>query len=261
MITLQTKIIFNADDFGYSSAVNYAILDCYHAGLVKSTTLMANMPGFDQAIQMAKDNPQLDVGVHLTLSCGKPLTSPKTLIVPETGNFKKISFYDHGHFEVDPDEVYRELKAQIDKIIAAGVMPSHFDSHQHTHTMGAIVEVVNRLADEYSVPVRNHDAVPGRHFVTEGFTMVMDDYSMKIAPDSYYNFRDQFVRDLQYEASQVKSIEVMTHPGYLDYFVFRNSSFREPRAIDASLLQDPVVIKAFTQPAFEVTSFKDIQEA
>lgn len=257
---MSTKIIFNADDFGYCQSVNYAIMDCYHMGLLKSTTIMANMKGFEQAIRLAKDEPDLDVGIHLTLSCGKPLTDAKSLIVPETGKFKKITFFDHGDFVVDTDEVYHELKAQIEKTIKAGIIPTHFDSHQHTHTMGSIAAVVNQLADEYGVPIRNNKLESGSRFITEGFTMVMDDYSMKIAPDSYYNYRDQFIRDLIAQARKVSSIEVMTHPGYLDYFVYRNSSFREPRAIDASLLQDPVVIQAIRSSGLEVTSFKNMKE-
>ncbi|MFC6315382.1 carbohydrate deacetylase [Lapidilactobacillus achengensis] len=258
MTDLTTKIIFNADDFGYCNSVNYAILDCFKAGLLKSTTLMANMPGFNQAVQIAKANPALGVGVHLTLTCGTPLTDVPTLIVPETGKFKRISFYNHGDFTVSEDEIYQELKGQIEKVIATGIYPTHFDSHQHIHTMGSVVPIVEELASEYRVPIRNHDSVRGTHFVTSGFTMVMDDYSMRITPDSYESLRDQFVHDLVEEATQYNTFEVMTHPGYLEYFVFQNSSFTTPRAIDAAFLQDPIVINAIKNSDFEITDFKNI---
>jgi predicted glycoside hydrolase/deacetylase ChbG (UPF0249 family) len=251
------KIIFNADDFGYCKSVNYAIIDSFKFGLLKSTTIMANMPGFEQAVKLYFENQKLDVGVHLTLTCGAPTTRASSLIVPETGLFKKISFYDHGDFQIDESEVYDEFKSQIEKVMAAGINPSHLDSHQHVHTMGVIKKITEKLATEYDIPIRNNASTSGKHFITQGFTMVMDDYSMKISPDSYYQYRDQFIRDLKSQINKYDSIEVMTHPGYLDYFVFRNSSFTEPRAIDASFLQDEVVKKALTDENYQITNFKN----
>ncbi|MEG0276419.1 MAG: ChbG/HpnK family deacetylase, partial [Coprobacillus sp.] len=69
----MVKIINNADDFGYSNAINYGIIDCYLNGMLTSTTLMPAMPGFDHAVALAKQNPGLGIGVHLTLTCGRPV--------------------------------------------------------------------------------------------------------------------------------------------------------------------------------------------
>lgn len=57
------KLIINADDFGYGKGVNMGIIEAYQNGVLTSTTLMAGMPGFDQAVKLAKDNPGLGVGV------------------------------------------------------------------------------------------------------------------------------------------------------------------------------------------------------
>ena len=67
------KLIINADDFGYSNGVNYGIIDAFKNGILTSTTCLTNMPGFNHAIQLAKENPNLGIGIHLTLTCGKPL--------------------------------------------------------------------------------------------------------------------------------------------------------------------------------------------
>lgn len=64
------KVIINADDFGYSAAVNAGIIKAYQDGVLTSTTLMANMSGRDGAIQLAKENQGLGVGGHLVLTCG-----------------------------------------------------------------------------------------------------------------------------------------------------------------------------------------------
>ncbi len=75
------KVIFNSDDFGYSHGVNYGIMDAYQRGILTSTILMANMPGFEHAVKLRKEMPRLGVGVHLTLTCGKPLL--KTVAIPQ----------------------------------------------------------------------------------------------------------------------------------------------------------------------------------
>ena len=71
------RVIINADDFGLSPGVNRGILSAMQEGLVTSTTLMVNMPSFDDAVTIAQDHPQLPIGVHLTLLWGKPV-SPGT---------------------------------------------------------------------------------------------------------------------------------------------------------------------------------------
>src|ERR1700734_1066609 len=71
-------VIINADDFGMSSAVNSAILSGVEQGLVTSTSIMANMPGFEEAVRLEREHDLLRgrVGVHLNLTEGRPLTAP-----------------------------------------------------------------------------------------------------------------------------------------------------------------------------------------
>ncbi|MDO8518577.1 MAG: ChbG/HpnK family deacetylase, partial [Deltaproteobacteria bacterium] len=57
-------IIVNADDFGISPGINQGILQCYREGIVRSTSLMANLPAFADGVRIAKENPGLSVGVH-----------------------------------------------------------------------------------------------------------------------------------------------------------------------------------------------------
>src|SRR5688500_10676933 len=80
------NLIINADDFGLCSSVNQAIIDCYKAGNLTSTTFMVNMPGTSEAAELAKVNPGLGIGLHFCLTEGKPLTVASTLI-DKNGNF------------------------------------------------------------------------------------------------------------------------------------------------------------------------------
>lgn len=69
------KLFINADDFGLNASVNKAIVESFNSGLINSTTVMANMPGFEEAVNLIHEY-KLDrnIGVHLVLTDGLPLT-------------------------------------------------------------------------------------------------------------------------------------------------------------------------------------------
>ena len=77
------RLIVNCDDFGYSKAVNYGIIEAYKNGIATSATLMAGMPGFNHALELIRENPGLGCGVHLTLSAYKPILKTHKTIVNE----------------------------------------------------------------------------------------------------------------------------------------------------------------------------------
>lgn len=85
------KWIINADDFGYSKGVNYGIIEAHQQGIVTSATLMANMPGATHAAALAKDKPNLGVGVHLVLTIGKPLTEDVPSLIDKNGHFLRYN--------------------------------------------------------------------------------------------------------------------------------------------------------------------------
>ncbi len=60
-------LIPNADDFGYTRDVNEGIIHAHREGILTATTLMATGAAFDHAVALARQNPGLDVGVHLVL--------------------------------------------------------------------------------------------------------------------------------------------------------------------------------------------------
>jgi predicted glycoside hydrolase/deacetylase ChbG (UPF0249 family) len=166
-----SRLIVNADDFGHSEAVNRAILMSFDCSLVNSTSLMANMPGFDHAIGLFHQHSHLQqkVGLHLNLTEGVPLTRGMLacpLFCGESGRFR----YDRGRplFRLgrrEREAVYEEFKAQLERVLAAGVQPTHLDSHHHIHTEWAIAPLVCRLARAYGVPrirlTRNMGSVAG----------------------------------------------------------------------------------------------------
>jgi hopanoid biosynthesis associated protein HpnK len=149
------QLIVNADDFGYTSGVNRAIVDAHRTGIVTSTSLMATGAAFEDAVAAAQRNPSLDLGCHLNLVEGAPLCAPQQIphLVDSDGRFYNL--VELGARVVlglvPMREVERELAAQIEKILAAGVRPSHLDTHQHTHLHPSVAEVVARLGHRYGI--------------------------------------------------------------------------------------------------------------
>src|ERR1700761_6590687 len=133
-----STLIINADDFGYSSIVNRAILSSMEEGLVTSTSMMANMPGFDHAVGLVHVHVKLAgrVGVHLNLTEGRPLSKPILdcrQFCNESGEFayqRTPLFFLSKRVR---DAVYLELKAQVERLRDVGIEPTHVDSHHHIH--------------------------------------------------------------------------------------------------------------------------------
>jgi len=154
---MSKSLIVNADDFGLCACVNGGIVEAHRQGALSSATIMANMPGFDQAAALSRDNPRLGVGVHLNLVRGLPL-SPAGRVASQLG--------PDGRFLGSPGrlmrklaagraslaEVETELRAQIEKVLASGLRPSHVDSEKHMHAYPPVFRTAARLARKYGIP-------------------------------------------------------------------------------------------------------------
>src|SRR5262245_58685857 len=145
------ELIVNADDFGLTRQVSQGILDAHREGIVTSTTLMANGSGFDAAVSMSRQAPQLGIGVHLNLSEGKPVA--RAWEIPSLVNSRGTLYLTPGRLwagilkrEVSLSDVERELRGQVEKVIRTGISPTHLDGHKHVHVLPGIAAVVIRLA-------------------------------------------------------------------------------------------------------------------
>jgi len=185
------KVIINADDFGYTKAVTEGIIEGYHRGIIRSTTALCNMEYVEYGKKLLKDCPNLAVGVHLTLTLGKSLTQNQTL-TDEFGYFYKPEMLQEHMF--DPQEVYLEFKAQIEKYIEIfGRKPSHLDSHHGMHDFHDNYLATERLAKEYHLPVRRYsDYLFVKEFVNEkisveGLIDILEKYkNKKVAKAMYF---------------------------------------------------------------------------
>ena len=154
------RLIVNADDFGYTSGVNRAILEAHSHGVVTSATLMANGPAFAEAVQLAGTVPKLSIGCHVVLTDGEPVLGAERLPSLTSGSHFRdgmIAFAARAIAgRIDGDEIAAEASAQIRKIQSAGIAVSHLDTHKHTHLFPKILQPLLRAAANCGVrAVRN----------------------------------------------------------------------------------------------------------
>lgn len=152
------KKIFNADDFGISPGVNQAIAKAHKEGVLNSTSIMINLKYAPQAIELAGQMPDLNIGLHANLTNEMPVLSRHRipLLVDERGKFAH-GFVDLALLSVlHPRELKRqvkiEVKAQIEKALAAGIKLTHLDSHRHVHMIPGIFKAFLELQQEYKIP-------------------------------------------------------------------------------------------------------------
>jgi predicted glycoside hydrolase/deacetylase ChbG (UPF0249 family) len=219
------RLIVNADDFGYSRGVNFGIIDSHRYGIVNSTTMMMNMPGVDHAIKLAKENPNLQVGIHLVLTCGKPILSDVPSLVDEQGNFKKLSVLRENR-DVSLTELEREWTAQIERFLDSGLIPTHFDSHHHVHATPEFLPVVQRLSKKYQLSARGGSELKGVPSFTDVFLHGF------YGEGATYEFFDKLPK----LSEDGQTVEVMCHPGYLDSDVLNGSSYALDRVKETEIL-------------------------
>lgn len=242
----MTKLIINADDFGYSEGVNLGIVSAYKNGVVTSTTMMSSMPAFEQAIELLKENPGLGCGVHMTLSCYKPLLKSHKTIVDENGYFyRRIT--NETLENMNMDEIYEEFCAQIDKVINSGVKITHLDSHHHVHGLVNLKPVIKKILDKYNLPIRG------------GFEYEVG-YD-KIIPivDTFYsdNVNDDYFEKNIDKLKEYEVADIMTHPAFVDDFLLNSTSYAIPRAKEHKILTSENIVKILEDNNISLVSYSD----
>ncbi len=241
------KLIMNADDFGLCRGVNFGIVDAHNLGIVSSTTLMAGGAAFDHAVTLAKDNPTLGIGVHLTLTYGRPILSGHKTLVDDNGNFNKLSYVESNQDKIDPAEVEKEYTAQIEKVLAAGIMPTHLDSHHHTHMLDCNLPVFFKVAEKYNLPVRLRQ--PSQK--PDGITLK--------CPDC---FEEQFFGEtatLEFLKESLTKhagiVEVMCHPAHVDHALYTGSSYNIPRIHELKVITSDEIKAFLSENNIELANF------
>ncbi|MBR4747959.1 MAG: ChbG/HpnK family deacetylase [Abditibacteriota bacterium] len=154
------KIIITADDYGMSRAVNDAIDQCIELQNISSTNIMVNMPFFREA-QKHTSNKNVSLGLHWTLSCGKPVLDANEIpsLVDENGVFFSYPVFrkKYREHEIKDADIEKELAAQY-KLYSENIgKPDYWNTHQNVHVDFGVIDIFRRKAQEYSIKrMRNH---------------------------------------------------------------------------------------------------------
>jgi chitin disaccharide deacetylase len=138
------RLIVNADDFGFTEDVNEGIIEAHRHGILTACTLMANGYAFENAVELARETPSLDVGCHLTFVQGRSVLDPSRQLPRDLKSL--LWALMRGELPL-----FEEAAAQVRKLHAAGIHPSHIDTHKHTHLLPPVLDAVSRVAREFDI--------------------------------------------------------------------------------------------------------------
>lgn len=150
------RLIVNADDFGRSPSINQAIVRAHREGILTSASLMVNEPAVAEAVALARENPDLGVGLHLTLVCGRSACPPAGIpdLVDRESAFSDDPFRTGLRYFVRPDlrpQLEREISAQFEMFRATGLKLDHVNGHLHFHMHPTVFGILLRRARDWRI--------------------------------------------------------------------------------------------------------------
>jgi chitin disaccharide deacetylase len=231
-ICQTSLVIINADDFGYSKEVNNAICNSFDNGIISSTTLLVNMPGFKDAIEKINTNPLIknNVGLHINLVEGFPLSDlikKQKRFCDQSGKFAYQR--NQAVFSLHADEkkaIEFEVKAQIERALDQGITISHVDSHHATHTEWSISKIILNVLGDYQIEkiriARNLGAQRGR--MKEMYKFAFNSYLRfkKFKGVDFFGDLEDFFYSFRNRDFDKKSIEIMVHPVAVENGIVRD---------------------------------------
>lgn len=232
---MRSRLIINADDFGISPAVTAGILEAHAVGSVTASSMMVRCPGWDDGVRQARATPTLDIGLHLNLLLGTPLTGATSLTDARSGAFASLSTLVKRALSggLRGSDVERECEAQLAALRAEGIPVTHLDSHRHTHALPVIRHAVARVAAREGLPLRrpveSHRRFPNdvvsqlhRGVIAWSWRVTTLGAAATRAPDHFIGVSmqggERFAAQLTeaLDALPAGSVELMVHPGRVD---------------------------------------------
>jgi predicted glycoside hydrolase/deacetylase ChbG (UPF0249 family) len=269
------RLVVNADDFGFSPDVNRGIVSAHRCGILTATTLMANGEAFDDAVEHARLTPTLDVGCHLGLISGRSLLPPYAPLPASAPELLRA-------LAARRIRVYDELAAQVRKVLAAGLRPTHLDTHKHTHLAPPVLDAVARLAEEFEIrwvrrpfdiPLTALGGVPWLTRAASGGLQVLRGRFHRVlarhgcrTTDHFAGFQltgrlrtpelVQLIHELPGGVT-----EFMCHPGYCGEDLLRaRTRLKESRERELEALIAPETRAALSETGVELASYRDLND-
>jgi len=152
-------VIIHADDIGMCQATLGGLEELLDAGAVSSGAVMVPCPWFRAAARFAVEHPKADLGVHLTLTCEWKTYrwGPISTADPASGLLDAEGYFPATSRAVqeagNPAAAAREIEAQVERAVGAGIVPTHVDTHMGTVAHAKFMESYVNAAVRYGVPL------------------------------------------------------------------------------------------------------------
>jgi chitin disaccharide deacetylase len=155
-IATPRRLIVTADDFGRSASINSAVIQAHREGVLTCASLMVNGDSFNEAVSLAKQNPKLGVGLHLTLCCGKATLGPDEIpdlinldgTLPHSAVAAGFAYYFSRGLR---EQLRTEITAQFQKFASTGLPCDHVNGHLHFHLHPTVLPLVIEAAKIHGV--------------------------------------------------------------------------------------------------------------
>ena len=275
------RLIINADDFGMTRGVNRGIIEASGEGVVTAASIMVTGWAFEEAVQLARENPNLDLGLHLSLTVGRPASNDADVY---------RSLAPHGVFrsgnkdllikvilrKISPPVLYREIEAQFKKAVDTQLPITHIDGHESVHVFPGIREIVFELMDRYDIPFIRHsyEEIGLRELwkLRRWKKVLLNLFGLLLqreirsrgtrTTDYYYGAFDAGYLGKERLMATISGLkegtsEIMCHPGYRDEAFDRISGDRYLPEEELKALVDTEVKSILHERGIHLVSFRD----
>ncbi|MBK0380696.1 ChbG/HpnK family deacetylase [Mucilaginibacter segetis] len=214
---IPNNVIATADDFGLSNSVNKAVLYSYEQGIINSTSLLTNTAGFKEAAEFINQYSCIkNVGIHINLAEGKPLTNMSRTFLDNNGQWDtaKINSKLNLYTKQMSIAFEKEIHAQINKARANNILLTHIDSHYHLHTLPGFYKLFIKTAKHFNLKLRLAQTFRENSYIK----FLYRQYINYIIKKSKLNYSDNFqtvahfLTIINNGRKPNGNIEIMLHP-------------------------------------------------
>jgi hopanoid biosynthesis associated protein HpnK len=153
---MPRRLIVNADDFGRSGSINVAVIRAHREGILTTASLMVNEDPSDEAVALAKENPRLGVGLHLTLLCGHSALATEKIpgLINDRQEFGDGAVAVGLRYFLSRNlrrQLRDEIAAQFDRFRATGLRLDHVNGHLHFHLHPTVFGILMENAATWGI--------------------------------------------------------------------------------------------------------------
>lgn len=234
------NIILNSDDFGICKGMNYAVIDAHLEGVLNSTTALVGSPYINHAANLAKEYPNLGIGIHLSIDFCKCFSKLDS-ILEEDGNLKRVD----ENTLISVEDVLAEWELQIEEFQKIfGYFPTHFDSHHHAHLLqNECNQAIKVLKEKYNIPVRGLDDA----------YLIDDFYDTNVSIENLIEYVNK-CKDVDY-----KYREIMIHNSFCDLDLIEATSYNTKRMDEHRIITSSEFKQFLSSEGIKICSYKDGQ--